>query len=100
MEQKAHKHQADELKKLFQDVQQHEIDDHQMDEEQTTREALPKIDVLNLPPRKDVHRSHKSRVKLKFSKPFRRLMFVVLILIIMIIVVLYYSDTSFLSLFI
>ena len=100
MKQKAHKHQADELEKLLQEVQNHDIDDNQRAEERITRESQPKIDVLNLPPRKDVHRSHKSRVKLKFSKPFRRLMFVVLILIIMIIVVLYYSDTSFLSLFI
>lgn len=47
-----------------------------------------KIDVLNLPPRKDVHSDDK-RTQLKWSKPFLRLLSVVVILFLLLVVYVY-----------
>lgn len=87
MDRKEHKHQADELQKLFQEVQEHEEEAYDKIETEVKHDMQPKIDVLNLPPRKDVHRSHKKKTRFKLSNPLRRLILVVFILIIIIAIV-------------
>ncbi|HLR75892.1 MAG TPA: hypothetical protein VK077_11560 [Virgibacillus sp.] len=98
MDQKASKSQADELQKLFKEVQEHETDEQELVNDQKSHDMQPKIDVLNLPPRKEVHRSHGKKIKLKLSKPLQRLMFVIFILIIVMIAI-YFSTVGFPTIF-
>lgn len=77
-----HGDQADELRKLLIEVQQN--DDLPTEQKSTTTEQANhrEIDILNLPPRKEVH-SGKKRTKLKISKPFKRLLVVMILLILL-----------------
>jgi len=80
MEKEAHKHQADHLQQLFQEIRQHEMQSVDESDQQMLDEPTEQINVLNLPPRKDVHREHKKRTKLKLSQPIKRLLLVIFIL--------------------
>lgn len=80
-----HKDQAEHLKQLFHEVQQSEKAEESVSKELTANDTESehlKIDVLNLPPRKEVHKDHDSRMRLKLSKPFLRFISVVIILFI------------------
>lgn len=70
--------QATELKKLFQDIasQDHDSEDVMPPFEEHQQE----MDVLNLPPRKEVHGRKGSRAKLKFSAPLIRFILVMMII--------------------
>lgn len=74
-----HNQQATNLQELFNEVQQGEIRQSELNEKQ---QPLQKVDILNLPPRKEVHGNAKKRTNLKVSKPFIRLFFVIIILLI------------------
>jgi len=50
-----------------------------------------KIDVLNLPPRNEVHQD-KKRTHIKWSKPFGRFLLVVMVLVILLFIVYYSFD--------
>lgn len=52
-------------------------------------EEMPKIDVLNLPPRKEVHRQKKKKFSLKINRPSIRLFFVIIMAILVCLLVLY-----------
>ncbi|GAB3791757.1 hypothetical protein [Virgibacillus kimchii] len=83
--------QAEELRRLVYDVEQEGEgkDEHDTDQEMETRE----IDILNLPPRKEVHGKKQGRVKLKTSTSFKRLLFVIFVMmIILFIIYFFYSD--------
>ena len=77
-----HNDQAEQLKQIFEELQEHAItpDDSLNIEQHTEAYTLPKIDVLNLPPRKEVHSNH-GRTRLTISRPFLRLLIVVLLMI-------------------
>jgi hypothetical protein len=72
--------QAEELRRLVYDVEHDREEEsiHTAGEEKETRE----IDILNLPPRKEVHGKKQNPVKLKTSTSFKRLLLVAVILII------------------
>ncbi len=53
--------------------------------------SIRKIDILNLPPRKEIHTKNK-RAKLKLSKPLLRLIFISLLVIAILIGALYLWD--------
>ncbi|ASN05486.1 hypothetical protein [Virgibacillus necropolis] len=88
--------QANELRKLFNEVQgqgketselpkQENTDDHNSVftfENSSTEidESVRKIDILNLPPRREVHGSNKKRARMKISRPFARFSVVILII--------------------
>lgn len=90
-EQEKH-HQAEDLEKLFQEVREHEEKFHHPNSVGLLIENEidpPKIDVLNLPPRREVHEGHEKGLKIKLSKAFWRLIIVLILLLIIIALVIY-----------
>lgn len=93
--------QADNLMKLFQEVANHTPDDpietkqeeldfvEQVDGSE--EQSYVELDLLNLPPRREVHQQKKSRYSFTLINPFTRLLFV-LLLVIGTIVALVYFD--------
>lgn len=78
--------QAEHLKRLFNEVQQGEMKPEKVsDESDTAQEPTLKIDVLNLPPRKEVHGNHNNRARVKLGKPFLRFLSVIIILVALVI---------------
>lgn len=77
--------QASELKKLLNDIDQNHYN-HLQDQEQ----SQPKIDVLNLPPRKEVHKD-RYRFQLSMSKHAIRF-FIVILCVISLAFLLYHID--------
>lgn len=74
--------QADELKRLFDEVKQNE--EKRQDELETLvdeKSQEPRIDVLNLPPRSEVHQASKFRTRIKVDKSLIRFVVVVLLFI-------------------
>ncbi|MGY0691801.1 hypothetical protein ACW2QC_03280 [Virgibacillus sp. FSP13] len=77
--------QATELRKLVNEVQEGQantsFDNHSSAEEST--DDLEQIDwgvdILNLPPRKEVHAKDDQRTHMKISRPFIRLLLVIII---------------------
>ena len=78
--------QAAQLQQLFSELQHNEIAQRSdQDELYIEPKQLRKIDVLNLPPRTEVHSKNNNRTHLKLGRPFMRLLIVVFIFIIVII---------------
>ncbi|SFA73339.1 hypothetical protein SAMN04488072_101292 [Lentibacillus halodurans] len=75
--------QASELRKLLDEV---EGDSEQEVRAGGTTPALdtePEVDILNLPPRKEVHNRYNKRTKLKISSASKRLLLVMIILLLL-----------------
>lgn len=71
-----------ELQKLISEVQQDENREQQQHNlKQDEQEQRQKIDILDLPPRKETHSTNKGRTHVKFSKPMLRLLLVIIILL-------------------
>lgn len=94
------RNQADNLMKLFQEVANHSPDDpiEEQDEldftERVTEnkeQSYVELDLLNLPPRSEVHQKNKSRYSFTFINPFTRLLFVIIVVIGMIALLLYFD---------
>ncbi|WP_174613629.1 hypothetical protein [Virgibacillus ihumii] len=73
-----------ELKRLLDEVQSGENNHkpHQTNESTDSVKKERGIDVLNLPPRKDVHSAAKSRKRVKINHALFRLIFVIILIII------------------
>lgn len=87
--------QVDDLKELVDQVEKGESESNTAGEthlnDKTTKEAATKeIDVLDLPPRNEVHSNKKERVHLKISIPLIRL-FIVILIILVVLGGLYYG---------
>jgi|SRR5690625_3436031 len=85
-------HQAKQLEKLFQEVRDHEDNlpqQYQSDANEASETVQSKIDVLNLPPRREIHEVHEKGFKFKLSQSFWRLLIVIIILLIVTIFVIY-----------
>ncbi|TFJ93790.1 hypothetical protein [Lentibacillus salicampi] len=81
--------QGAELRKLLEEV---EDGSEQKVQEQTHTQELDKktqreVDILDLPPRKEVHSHHHNRTKLKIGRASIRLISVIIILIVVLLVV-------------
>ncbi|PAV29522.1 hypothetical protein CIL05_11700 [Virgibacillus profundi] len=82
-----HENQATELRKLLDEVQQgeKEVQEQQITEAEAESEAemeqVRDIDILNLPPRKEVHGKMLKRTHIKISIPLLRLLFVIILLL-------------------
>ncbi|MBM7598334.1 Tfp pilus assembly protein PilN [Virgibacillus halotolerans] len=74
---KEHKHTA---------TEQHEFHDTDLDR---------RIDVLDLPPRKEVHSKKNKRTQLKLSSPLTRFIFVIVVLLSVLILTYYLNSESF-----
>ncbi|HLQ71504.1 MAG TPA: hypothetical protein VK142_06850 [Bacillota bacterium] len=73
-----------ELEKLLSEVVPKESsNDGQAEEPEKEADTTQKIDVLNLPPRKEVHGGKAKRMKIKVTKPYFRLIIVVFLIIIL-----------------
>lgn len=94
---KEHMDQAEQLKNLVSELGEHENSIENREKSSVKSKELPKIDVLNLPPRKSVHTGKKNRTKLKFQRPFMRLLFVFFILIILVFVIIYFWQDGYLT---
>lgn len=80
--------QADRLQQLFSEISQNEPDEEASEAEvveEQTENAEKNIDILNLPPRSDVHISKGRWIKITFRRPLIRFLFITLILILIII---------------
>lgn len=80
--------QAKELRAIINELQENTDDSSTISSREIQEEKVPEqdvdteINVLNLPPRKEVHSQKKKRARIKFSKPFIRLVIVVVLIII------------------
>lgn len=78
-------HQAKQLEKIFKEVCEHEAKMHHPNAAQMKQPNNidhPKVDVLNLPPRREVHEAYEKGIKLTMSLPLFRLIIVLIILFI------------------
>ncbi|MFB4166352.1 hypothetical protein [Virgibacillus sp. JSM 102003] len=78
--------QADELRKLFNEVQEESVQPAQLDKGETGSseieqhvEHVREVDILNLPPRSEVHSASNKRTRVKLSGASLRLIIVVFI---------------------
>lgn len=81
------KDQAEHLKQLFNEVQQgagQEVRETERSVLEAEKDQDLKIDILNLPPRKEVHSQHASRTRLKLNRPFLRFLTVIVIIFVII----------------
>ena len=94
------RNQADNLMKLFQEVANHTPDDPVEEQEpldyteqinEHKEQSYVELDLLNLPPRREVHEKSKSRYTFNLVNPFTRLLFVIIFVIGMIAVLLYFD---------
>lgn len=80
-----HEDQAAELKKIFEEVEQNEVsEENEWLEVDAPLQEVREIDILNLPPRKDVHNEDTKRARLNLGKPFIRLISVIITLMVII----------------
>lgn len=82
--------QAEELRKLLNEVES--IKDPEMNKSIESEEVQleqREVDILNLPPRKEVHGNKKQHTHIKISLPFRRFILIIFLLIIILIGVYY-----------
>lgn len=87
--------QANELRNLFEELEKGNVGENHTDnahEMENTRE----VNVLNLPPRKEVH-SHPTRMHFAIKRPLLRFLFVLLLLIIILIAAYYFWDNNLLN---
>lgn len=75
--------ETDELKALLAEVSK-------VQKPEKKENTQPIIDVLNLPPRTDVHKSKSTRMKIKIKSPVARFIFVLLIISVIIFLAYYY----------
>src|SRR5690625_219297 len=78
-----HNDQAEQLKQIFDELQQNKVKSDELPNvnRQTDNDSIPKIDVLNLPPRKEVHDHNKVRTRLSMSRPFLRFLSVIILIV-------------------
>lgn len=67
--------QADELKQLFE-----EIEREQSNHLHIYTDDEPKIDILNLPPRKEVHNQEQKLLRIPLNKSLLRFLFVIILI--------------------
>ncbi|RLL48180.1 hypothetical protein D8M04_02585 [Oceanobacillus piezotolerans] len=101
MNEKADKNmdQADELRDLIEEIEEIGNGNEQEDESSVKMEEEPsrEIDILNLPPRKEVH-TNKAKAHLKLRTPFIRFLLVIVLLAAVIISAYYYWGEGMFSL--
>lgn len=74
--------QTDHLKQLF-----NEVNSNHANPLKASKDEEIKIDILNLPPRNEVHKNNKNGMRMTISKPFLRLSFVITVLIVLIVAI-------------
>ncbi|WP_010650719.1 hypothetical protein [Oceanobacillus massiliensis] len=86
--------QAEELRNLVEELEnEREQDTADVNVESAETDERREVDILNLPPRKEIH-SENTRMSLKISKPLSRFLSVILILIIIFIGAYYFLGNE------
>lgn len=75
--------QAEKLQQLFAEVV-NQSEENKVNETEDSTEDFIKVDVLNLPPRSEVHKTPKRKLYIHLGSPFMRLLSVLVILVIII----------------
>ena len=73
--------QAEKLKQLFDEVNNQSLKEEESNEQKNEEQQYIEIDVLKLPPRKEVHTNPKSRLYIPSKRPLIRISFVIILLI-------------------
>ncbi|MBP1949536.1 hypothetical protein [Virgibacillus litoralis] len=85
-ETKEYTDQADELRKLFNEVQEESVQSvpvvDGVNEDSETDQKERDVDILNLPPRKEVHSTNNKRTRVRLSGASLRLVIVVIIILV------------------
>lgn len=77
-----HNNQAEQLQKIFDELQQNTVESEEISNEPAVDDdSMPKIDVLNLPPRKEVHSNENVRIRFSISRPFLRFLTVIILIV-------------------
>jgi len=84
--------QAEQLKQLFNDLNQHEQQQINNKSDFLGNDDVQKIDILNLPPRKTIHDKKKNKFKIRLKRPFLRFLFVIICLIAIIITIVFFME--------
>ncbi|WP_077299638.1 hypothetical protein [Virgibacillus pantothenticus] len=74
--------QATQLRQMVQEVSETENSADEL--ERDDKDLEMDTDILNLPPRKEVHRHKKQSTRLKIGHPLQRLLFIILLLVLII----------------
>src|SRR5690625_3015274 len=74
------KEQDMDLQKLVNEVQRKKRGEIEQEAPQDDPEQIRRIDILNLPPRTEIHSKYKKRTHVKFSRPLLRLLMVIIVL--------------------
>jgi hypothetical protein len=92
--------QAEELRRLVYDVQSNQGENMEVDRPDNDLETEEReIDILNLPPRKEVHGKNQHRVKLKTSNSLKRFLLVIIILMIVLGTIYYFYGEELIQFF-
>lgn len=90
--------QAEHLMQLFQEVANHSPDEASNGAKEVEKLAdapedpsYIELDMLNLPPRREVHGKRKNRYAFSLNNPFSRLLIVIIFVIILISLILYFD---------
>lgn len=86
-ETKEYNDQADELRKLFNEVQEESepsIPEEDIKKDNHEKKVERDVDILNLPPRGEVHSINKKRTRLKVSGASLRFIFVIITLLVLV----------------
>lgn len=85
--------QAAELRKLIGEVESNQkISNEETNIKVSPEEKEQEVDILNLPPRKEVHSGIKTPLKLKVSKSVVRLLFIVVIVLAIVVGVILLNE--------
>src|SRR5690625_4764243 len=71
-------------KLIYEDKQSEKIQTNQQDTLSQKPDKNIKMDIMNLPPRKEIHSNHKKRIHVKLSRPLFRFLSVIIILLVII----------------
>ncbi|MFA1820683.1 hypothetical protein ACDX78_10950 [Virgibacillus oceani] len=92
--------QAEELRRLVYDVQSNQGENAEyIQHDKHLKTEKREIDILNLPPRKEVHAKKQHRVRLKTSNSFKRFLLVIIILIIVLGSIFYFFNEELIQFF-
>ncbi|MGM8365319.1 hypothetical protein ACLIBG_07520 [Virgibacillus sp. W0181] len=82
-------HQAAKLQQLFAEInhegtkdEPNEPENNGSNKDDDAQDMIDKVDILNLPPRSEIHGSKNKNTRIKFKMPFIRIVAVIILLII------------------
>jgi|SRR5690625_753698 len=84
--------QAEKLQQLFAEVTNQPNNNKNREEDKEENANLIEVDVLNLPPRSEVHQQPKRKLYIRFKSPLTRLLIILLLLFVTIGIIYYIAG--------